>query len=88
MGLSAGGQPLASQCVKSNMTGENYIAFYNLTSVTVYTLHCIAMDNFPIVPTYMDNVTSLDFQTQAYEDTEDLAGLVSLSLIVLLSLSI
>jgi hypothetical protein len=88
MGLSAGGQPLASQCVKSNMTGENYIAFYNLTSVAVYTLHCVAMDNFPIVPTYMDNVTSLDFQTEAFEDTEDLAGLVSLSLIVLLSLSI
>jgi hypothetical protein len=88
MGLSAGGQPLASQCVKSNMTGENYIAFYNLTSVAVYSLHCVAMDNFPIVPTYMDNVTSLDFQTEANEDTEDLAGLVSLSLIVLLSLSI
>jgi hypothetical protein len=85
MGLSAGGQPLASQCVKSNMTGENYIAFYNLTSVAVYTLHCVAMDNFPIVPTYMDNATSLDFQTEANEDTEDLAGLVSLSLIVLLS---
>jgi hypothetical protein len=83
MGLSAGGQPLASQCVNSNMTGENYIAFYNLTSVADYSLHCVAMDNFPIVPTYMDNVTSLDFQTEAYED---IAGLVSLSLIVLLSI--
>jgi hypothetical protein len=54
---------------------------YNLTSVAVYTLHCVAMDNFHIMPTDMDNVTSLDFQTEAYED---IAGLVSLSMIILL----
>jgi hypothetical protein len=83
MGLSSEGQPLASQCVNSNMTGRNFIAFYSLTSVSVYSLHCVAMDNFPIVPTYMDNVTSFDFKTEAYEDN---AGLVSLSLIVLLSI--
>jgi hypothetical protein len=52
-GLAANIEPMSSECVRSNITDYSLVLLSNLTQGN-YTFYCIALDNTPVVPTYME----------------------------------
>jgi hypothetical protein len=85
-GLAANNEPVSSECVRSNITDYSLVLLSNLTN-DKYTFYCIALDNTPVAPIYMEfpgnEVEGLEFD----RESDDAAAVLCLSLMAVLSFS-
>jgi hypothetical protein len=85
-GVAANNEPVSSECVRSNITDYSLLLLSNLTQGN-YTFYCIALDNTPVLPTYMEfpgnHVEGLEFD----RESDDAAAVLCLSLMAVLSFS-